>query len=99
MTAPYRTTVDLVDTDDSGLIDPAGGPPLWMQLYAILKQRIEAGELTGKLRPAWELAAQFGVGESTVKKALERLADEGLIRKRQGWGAWVPGPQNGPGKT
>ena len=99
MTALYRTTVDLVDTDDAGLIDPASGPPLYLQVYAVLKRRIEAGELTGKLPSERELAAQFGVGASTAKKALALLAADGLIRKRQGWGAWVPGPQNGPGES
>jgi DNA-binding GntR family transcriptional regulator len=98
MTTLARTTVDLVETDDSGLIDPTGGPPLYVQLSAILRQRIEAGELTGKLPAEWELAAQFGVSSSTCKKALRLLRDSGHIRTRQGWGSWIPGPHNGPGE-
>ena len=98
MTAPGSTTVGPVDTDDSGLIDDASGPPRYQQVAAILRQRIEAGELKGKLPPAWQLAGQFGVGESTVKKALDLLRESGHIKSQQGWGSWVPGPRNGPGQ-
>lgn len=34
-----------------------------------------------------ELSEQYGVSRSTIARALRKLADEGLIVTRQGWGA------------
>ncbi|HUW15240.1 MAG TPA: winged helix-turn-helix domain-containing protein [Anaerolineae bacterium] len=56
-----------------------------------LREAILAGEVPpGEFLPSRkELAARFGVGLSTVHKAIEVLAAVGLVESRPGKGTWV----------
>jgi GntR family transcriptional regulator len=60
-------------------------------LAAALRARIVAGEWPpGTALPAEDrLAAEHGVALGTLRRALELLADEGLIDRRQGRGTFV----------
>lgn len=76
-------------------INHAGGTPPYQQLAAILRGKIERGELQpGKRLPSEKtLAQEYGVSQSTCRKALALLRDSGHVRTHQGWGSEVLGPR------
>jgi GntR family transcriptional regulator len=65
--------------------------PLYLQIKGLLENSLEAGEW----RPAEaipseiELARRFGVSQGTVRKAIEALAADNLVVRRQGKGTFV----------
>jgi GntR family transcriptional regulator len=65
--------------------------PLYVQIKGLLEKSLEAGEW----RPAepipseLELARRFGVSQGTVRKAIEVLAADNLVVRRQGKGTFV----------
>jgi GntR family transcriptional regulator len=65
--------------------------PLYHQLYALLKSKIESGELPqGSLLPSEiELAERFAVSRITSKRALNELGRDGLVERRAGRGTHV----------
>jgi len=65
--------------------------PLYQKLYNSLYDKIVSGEYSDgeKLPTEKELAAQFNVSNITSKKALEMLADKGLIKRVPGRGSFV----------
>ncbi|MDY0829614.1 FadR/GntR family transcriptional regulator [Microbacterium sp. BG28] len=65
--------------------------PLADQAADLLLTRVRAGEwlLGGKLPGETTLAAQLGVGRSTVREAIRRLAGRGVLDARQGSGVYV----------
>ncbi len=62
-------------------LDRNSPDPLYLQLYAILKEYIKGGRLpaNGKLPREIDLCEFFGVGNNTVRQALAMLEDERLI--------------------
>ncbi|WP_157662040.1 FadR/GntR family transcriptional regulator, partial [Prescottella equi] len=56
-----------------------------------LRRRLQAGEweVGTKLPGETTLAAELGVGRSTIREALRMLAGQGLLRPRQGAGVFV----------
>ena len=67
------------------------GIPLYVRLASSMRARITQGEWTvGERIPAFEeLAAAYGVGLNTVRKAVELLANEGLVASGRGRGTVV----------
>lgn len=65
--------------------------PLYRQIKSLIVQALEAGEwLPGQSIPSeQELAARFGVSQGTVRKAVDELAAENLLMRRQGKGTFV----------
>jgi GntR family transcriptional regulator len=65
--------------------------PLYHQLFVLLRNRIYAGEIsTGGLIPGeQELCGAFGVSRITAKRALNELADAGLVIRERGKGTRV----------
>jgi GntR family transcriptional regulator len=65
--------------------------PLHQQLYEILRHKILQGEWkVGEMIPTEpELMQQFKLSRITVRRALNRLVDEGLIYRQQGRGSFV----------
>ena len=68
--------------------------PLYQRLYDDLKARIEAGEWKpGAALPAESvLTASYGVALGTMRKAIDQLAADGLVDRRQGRGTFVRRP-------
>jgi len=56
-----------------------------------LRQRLLGGEwLPGEALPGvTSLAAEYGVGKSTVARAVKILTDEGRVYTVRGWGTFV----------
>jgi GntR family transcriptional regulator len=65
--------------------------PLYQQIKALILQRLQAGEWKpGEPIPSEiELAARFRVSQGTVRKAIDELAAENLVVRRQGKGTFV----------
>lgn len=70
-------------------IDYDSATPPYQQLAAILRARIEAGEITSRLPGEKTLQQEFGMALATVRKAVKVLRDEGLVRTVPGWGTYV----------
>lgn len=78
-----------------------GGPvPLYYQLTEHLRERIAAGEWRpgDQIPTIRELCQQYSVSRMTVIQALNLLAREGLLVRRQGKGVFVAEPkvEHGP---
>ncbi|PWH13984.1 MAG: hypothetical protein DDG59_13620 [Anaerolineae bacterium] len=68
------------------------GPlPKHYQLSQILRQRILKGEFLpgAKIPGEWQLCQEFKVSRGTVRKAIDTLLHEGLLRTEQGQGTYV----------
>lgn len=67
------------------------GTTLSYQVYLLLRDEILNGRLAAgaQLPPEKELATKRGVSRVTIRRALERLEREGLIRRSQGQGTFV----------
>ncbi len=65
--------------------------PLYLQIRDVLEKSLEAGEWRpGEAIPSeLELAGRFGVAHGTVRKAVEALAADNLVVRRQGKGTFV----------
>ena len=65
--------------------------PLYQQIKVLLTQSLQGGEWRpGELIPSeLELAARFKVSQGTVRKAIDALADDNLLVRRQGKGTFV----------
>ena len=68
--------------------------PLYMQIADHLAGEIRAGRLKpfAKLPSEYKLVEMFAVSRVTVRLALGRLIEQGLVVTRQGKGAFVAGP-------
>lgn len=69
----------------------AAAEPLWQSIATTVAAEIAAG-IYGpgdKLPTEAQLSARFGVNRHTVRHALARLADQGLVHSRRGAGVFV----------
>ena len=60
-------------------LDRMAGAPLWSQLLADLRRRLEHDEFTAAFPGELALVAEYGVSRHTVREAVRRLRDEGLV--------------------
>lgn len=65
--------------------------PLYRQIKALILQALEAGEWRpGQAIPSeQELASRFSVSQGTVRKAIDEMAAENLLVRKQGKGTFV----------
>lgn len=65
--------------------------PLYRQIKSLILQALEAGEWRpGQVIPSeQELAARFSVSQGTVRKAIDEMAAENLLVRKQGKGTFV----------
>ena len=74
--------------------DPGGTPafsPLYQQIKVLILQSLQGGEWKpGDVIPSeMDLAARFRVSQGMVRKAIDELAAENLVVRRQGKGTFV----------
>jgi len=65
--------------------------PLYRQIKTLLLQKLESAEWRpGEMIPSEsELATRFNVSQGTVRKAIDEMAAENLLMRRQGKGTFV----------
>lgn len=70
---------------------PPAFRPLYGQIRALIERALEDGEWgPGEAIPSeLELASRFGVSQGTVRRAVQSLARENLVVRRQGKGTYV----------
>lgn len=78
-------------------IDYDSATPPYQQLAAILRERIEVGEITARLPGEKTLQQEFGLALATVRKAVKVLREAGLVRTVPGWGTYVVPEDQRPG--
>ncbi|WP_338679362.1 GntR family transcriptional regulator [Janthinobacterium sp. TB1-E2] len=90
------TPVASVNTTTAAVSAPAATAsptfsPLYQQIKALITQSLQSGEWKpGELIPSEvELAGRFKVSQGTVRKAIDELAAENLVMRRQGKGTFV----------
>lgn len=73
------------------MIDREAPVPPYLQLAAILRRRIESGEIPpGRAIPSLiALEAEYGLARDTIRKAIQVLRDEGLVETVAGMGIYV----------
>ncbi len=74
-----------------GGLDERAPAPLYQQLHRALRRAIEDKRLPSDsaLPPERDIATDLGVSRITVRKALDALVGEGLVRRQQGAGTFV----------
>jgi DNA-binding GntR family transcriptional regulator len=70
-------------------IDHDAETPLYLQLAAIVRSRIESGQISRRVPSVKSLTQEFGIAQGTAERALAVLRDEGLIRSVMGRGHFV----------
>lgn len=75
-------------------IDREGPIPPYRQIAAILRQRIDSGQIPpGRRIPSLvELEQEFHVARDTLRKAVQVLKDEGRVETVVGMGIFVKTP-------
>jgi GntR family transcriptional regulator len=77
--------------------------PKYHQIYLLLREQLAEGRFVDGLPGEFALMEEFGVARVTVRRALEKMAAEGLISREPGRGTRPIGPsaavidQGGPG--
>ncbi len=68
------------------------GMALWRQIVETVEREIATGELApgARLPTEAQFARRFEVNRHTVRRALEELSRDGLVRVEQGRGSFVP---------
>jgi GntR family transcriptional regulator len=72
-------------------LDLVSGVPLYLQLERSLQQRIDSGEWAAgtQIPPEGELCRLYAVSRATVRQALARLTDRGILLRERGRGTFV----------
>jgi DNA-binding GntR family transcriptional regulator len=70
-------------------IDPQSPMHPYMQLAAQLREQIEGRQITSQLPSITELTSQTGLAVGTVRRAIDMLVKEGLVRTVPGRGTFV----------
>lgn len=78
-----------------GMLDRTSDVPLYFQLAAALKVRLEVGtwEAGARFASERELEEEFGVSRAVIRPALELLVGDGAIFRVKGSGAFVAPPR------
>ena len=93
-TTPPSSSQSGAPTGASDLPLGGGAPafsPLYQQIKSLILQSLQAGEWKpGDTIPSeFDLAARYRVSQGTVRKAIDELASENLVTRRQGKGTFV----------
>ena len=81
----------MTSIQEAGLGGTPAFSPLYQQIKVLILQSLQDGEWKpGDVIPSeMELAARFRVSQGTVRKAIDELAAENLVVRRQGKGTFV----------
>src|SRR6267154_428473 len=65
-------------------LDRASALPLWAQLHVDLLRRIDEDEFSAEFPDELALVHEYGVSRHTVREALRRLREDGLVTGERG---------------
>ena len=87
---PFNVDAPSPSPGGVGTLTPAFSP-LYQQIKALILQSLQQGEWKpGEAIPSeMDLAARFRVSQGTVRKAIDELAADNLVMRRQGKGTFV----------
>ncbi|GIH46134.1 hypothetical protein Mro03_13130 [Microbispora rosea subsp. rosea] len=69
--------------------------PKWVQIYEVVRARIESGEYPPRyLISEVQMEGEFGVARVTIRKVTAKLRDDGLIVTTPGMGSFVAQDKN-----
>ncbi len=68
----------------TGVIDRGSRTPVWAQVEADVRRRLDAGAFTGGVPGEHALAQEYGVSRQTVRQALRSLREAGTLLARRG---------------
>ncbi len=87
---PFAADNPATPTGPAGVVTPAFSP-LYQQIKGLILRSLQQGEWKpGEAIPSeMELASRFRVSQGTVRKAIDELAAENLVMRRQGKGTFV----------
>src|SRR5574343_2046782 len=91
---PNNNPASTTASGSAGSASAAPSPtfsPLYQQIKGLITQSLQSGEWKpGELIPSEvELANRFKVSQGTVRKAIDELAAENLVMRKQGKGTFV----------
>lgn len=69
-------------------VDQESPVPIWLQIVALVQDRIESGELTVVISET-RIMGEYGVSRGTASKALTALEAEGLVVRVPGRGTFI----------
>ena len=72
------------DAETNAGLDRESPLPLWAQLYADLTRRLAGDEFADDFPPEMDLASEYGVSRNTVREAMRRLREEGVVVAERG---------------
>ena len=75
------------------IINPDSPEHTYVQLADMIEAEIRAGKLRGKIRAERDLAEEYGVAYTTVRRAMAVLRERGLVKSIQGRGTFVIQPE------
>jgi len=70
-------------------VDRDSALPLWAQVLGDLRRRLAAGEFRLRFPGDNELTEHYGVSRHTVREAVRRLQNEGVLERGRGRGTFV----------
>jgi DNA-binding GntR family transcriptional regulator len=70
-------------------VNPDSPVPLYLQVAALLRARIESGELTARMPSLRTITQEYGVSHITAEKAVLELRNAGLVVTVVGKGTFV----------
>jgi GntR family transcriptional regulator len=88
-----------LDANSPGVVKSGMVAVTFSPLYRQIRERLLDGLQAGEWRPGepipseTELASRYGVSQGTVRKAIDELASENLLVRRQGRGTFVASHQ------
>ena len=94
MSTTYNAPTESLPRPSELSTGPSGTPafsPLYQQIKVLILQSLQSGEWKpGEAIPSeMDLAVRFRVSQGTVRKAIDELAAENLVVRRQGKGTYV----------
>ncbi|MBB2748999.1 GntR family transcriptional regulator [Microbispora sp. NBRC 16548] len=77
------------------MIDYDPTRPKWVQIYEVVRARIESGEYPPRyLISEVQMEGEFGVARVTIRKVTAKLREDGLIVTTPGMGSFVAQDKN-----
>ena len=71
------------------IINPESPEYPYVQVAAMLRERIVSGEITSVLPSLTDLTQETGLAPNTIRRAIKILRDEGLVYTVPGRGTFV----------